>query len=157
MRQVQNRFFKLLLYGYVLQDPINLEDGLGLYWQYSQSTGTLTHISDQTGKVTATYPGGYSGFGPGFNNPAMESKAFEGPIPQGKWSIGPPHWDKHTGPYTLDLHPAYGTNTFNRHFFKMHGDNPFHNHSASQGCIIMPPAVRRKVWNSQDHTLIVVK
>jgi RHS repeat-associated protein len=145
------------LYGYVLQDPVNLEDGLGLYWQYSQSTGTLTHISDQTGKVTATYPGGYSGFGPGLNNPAMENKAFEGPIPQGKWSIGPPHWDKHTGPYTLDLHPDSGTNTFGRHFFRMHGDNSLLNHSASQGCIIMPPDVRRKVWNSNDHALTVVK
>ncbi|MHB1571984.1 MAG: RHS repeat-associated core domain-containing protein, partial [Solirubrobacteraceae bacterium] len=146
------------LYGYVLQDPINLEDGLGLYWQYSQSTGTLVHISDQTGKTTATYYGSYSGFGKGLNNPNMESVRNMGPIPQGDWSIGPPHSDGHLGPFVMNLSPMPGTNTFGRTLFRWHGNlksgPPFR---ASHGCIVSSPWVRHIVWKSGDHKLVVVR
>ena len=147
------------LYGYVLQDPVDLIDESGLYWEYSQSTGNLYYVNNQTG-ATALVSRGYSGaFGQGLNNPAMESVANVGPIPRGKWSIGAPHNELGShGPYVMNLTPGKGTNTFGRTLFRMHGDKlsgpPFH---ASHGCIILGPAIRHKIWNSGDHELVVIQ
>ena len=147
------------LYGYVLQDPVDWIDESGLYWEYSQSTGNLYYVNNQTG-ATALISRGYSGaFGQGLNNPAMESVANVGPIPRGKWSIDAPHSELGSlGPYVMNLTPGKGTNTFGRTLFRMHGDKlsgpPFH---ASHGCIILGPAIRHKIWNSGDHELVVIQ
>jgi len=57
------------------------------YWVYDQKTGELSHVSS-TGKSTEVGTG-YSGRGKGLNNPKDQNLSGIGPIPQGKWHIGP--------------------------------------------------------------------
>jgi hypothetical protein len=100
---------------------------------------------------------GYSGFGVGKNNPAMQSIHNVGPIPQGDWTItgltieNTPH-----GPYVLHLAPCENTITFGRSGFLIHGDSRQHPGTASQGCIILPRAIRERIWQSNDRHLVVV-
>jgi len=55
----------------VLNNPLTFIDPTGLDWQYSQSTGQLTHI-DANGNSTNAGTG-YAGHGQGVNNPAMQN------------------------------------------------------------------------------------
>ena len=120
-------------------------------WTYSQSTGELRH----NGELVGT---GYSGAGraasTGRNNPAMQTSANRGPIPQGQWRIGPAHNRLHKGPTVMAL-TAVGHNAFGRSGFLIHGDNPTNN--ASEGCIILGPAIRRQIAASGDPSLSVVQ
>ena len=147
------------LFGYVLQDPVDLTDESGLYWEYSQSTGDLYYVNNQTG-ATNLVSKGYSGaFGPGLNNSAMESVANVGPITRGKWLIGAPHDETGSlGPYVMNLTPEKGTNTLGKTLFSMHGDKlsgpPFH---ASHCCTILGPAISHEILNSGDHELVVTR
>jgi hypothetical protein len=119
-------------------------------WTYHQSTGHLTYGGDLHQAI------GYSGHASGLNNPAAQSIHAVGPIPQGRYSIGEPHDSPHTGPYTLDLTPLPGTNTYGRDDFRIHGDNAKGDHSASHGCVILPLTTRQAIWNSSDHVLEVI-
>jgi hypothetical protein len=84
-------------------------------WTYAQKTGEL----QQDGKPMAT---GYSGAGPGKNNPDMERVPNVGPIPQGGWTIaGPPIDTPNHGPYVLKLRPGADTQTFGRTGFLIQG------------------------------------
>ena len=98
---------------------------------------------------------GYSGHGDGFNNPDMESVKGVGPLPRGRYTIGPSYDDPHLGPCVMHLDPVEGTNTFGRSLFRIHGDNAALNHTASDGCIIMGPAARRVISASADRELVV--
>jgi hypothetical protein len=119
-------------------------------WTYQQSTG---HLS-RDGKLIAT---GYSGHGAGLNNPAMQYVEGVGPLPQGEYLIGAPHNPiDHLGPIAMPLTAKAGTDTRGRSAFFMHGDNAAADHSASDGCIIMPPQVRAAVRDSGDHDLTVI-
>lgn len=119
-------------------------------WTYSVHLGEMR---DSGGRLLAT---GYSGAkGPWCNNPDAEKERAEGPIPEGKWSIGPAHFSDHTGPVTMNLEPLPGTETYGRSLFRIHGDNTTHN--ASHGCIILPRAAREAIADSNDHTLCVVR
>lgn len=119
-------------------------------WTYRQSTGELLH----NGQHVAT---GYSGYGPGKNNPTMEGIRGVGPIPRGRWIIsGTPADTQAHGPYVLRLVPAHGTNTHGRDGFLMHGDSLSGPGTASQGCIITSRNVRERVWHSGDRNLAVV-
>ena len=121
-----------------------------LAWAYSQTTGEL----QQDGKHVAK---GYSGFGPGKNNPEMEQVHNVGPISAGDWKIvGPPVNTEAHGPFVLRLEPAPETQTFGRAGFLVHGDSKEFPGSASQGCVILPRSVREQVWNSGDADLKVV-
>ena len=117
-------------------------------WLFNQRTGQLTHNGQP---VTS----GYSGKGPGKNNPAMQSVHDVGPTPLGTYSIGAPHHSAVTGNYSMSLSPEAGTNTFGRSALLIHGDNPKHIGQSSSGCIILPLAVRHSIWNSGDHTVQV--
>lgn len=118
-------------------------------WKYDISSGTLT---DPTGAFAGT---GYSGrAGEWRNNPAMSGDVALGPIPPGKWHIGPAHLSTNTGPITMNLDPLVGTNTYRRSLFRIHGDNS--KHDASHGCVILGPAIRRQIEASEDRTLEVV-
>jgi len=133
-----------------MNDENVLLDLEGFAWTYSQNSGELQH----NGKHVAT---GYSGAGQGKNNPAMENVSNVGPIPHGEWTIaGPPIDTKDHGPYVLRLNPTSETETHGRSGFLMHGDSKESPGCASQGCVIMPRAVREEVWNSGDHDLDVV-
>jgi len=120
-------------------------------WTYQITSGRMVH---EGGAVVFL---GYSGAGhssaEGRDNPAMCRTPGKGPIPPGDYAIGPPHTSPNTGPFTMDLEPAAGTNTFGRSLFRMHGNNQ--ENDASHGCIILPPDARRAIWHSGDHTVVV--
>ena len=117
-------------------------------WFYDQASGVL---SDSAGPVAT----GYSGHAAGRNNPELEAVPNVGPIPRGNYTIGEPNDTTTHGPYVLRLTPVEGNNCHGRSGFLMHGDNAA-THDASQGCIIMPRAVREQVWESGDPELTVV-
>lgn len=123
-------------------------------WNYEQSTGNLI---DPSGTVVATgYAGGNCGKNPeGKNNPAMQNVRGVGPLPVGTYVLGLPVMQSHLGPFAIPLCPAADNEMCGRSDFYMHGDTtPSGN--ASEGCIIMPRAIRNLVWASDDHTIIVV-
>lgn len=120
-----------------------------IIWTYSQSTGNLSIGDELTGK-------GYSGNGEGFNNPAKQDVRQVGPIPQGKYIIGPAVNDPVHGPTVMRLKPYPENAMFKRSGFLMHGDNQKHNKTASCGCIVLPPGVRKTVSLSPCRELLVV-
>lgn len=108
---------------------------------YSQSAGMLTRDGEFVGR-------GYSGNGQGLDNPAMQNVHGVGPLPQGKYTISMPHQDHLVGPVALSLTPDPANEMFGRGDFLIHGDNSKANHSASEGCIIMPYGVRCEIGNA---------
>lgn len=120
---------------------------------YVQRTGAL--FDDDLCQVVLAL--GYSGFGPGKNDPQFQQLADVGPIPCGLWTVEGPPADTHGG-FALRLTPKPGTETFGRSGFLMHGDmaDPELRGTASHGCIIMPRWVREWLWGSTDHDLQVI-
>ena len=119
-------------------------------WTYAQRSGEL----HQDGQHVAT---AYSGAGEGKNNPALQDVPNLGPIPRGNWTIvGPPVDTRDHGPCVLRLEPAAETETHGRRGFLIHGDSRTHPGTASQGCIILPRAIREQVWQSGDRELEVI-
>jgi hypothetical protein len=116
-------------------------------WFYDQSSGELRHNGEFEGT-------GYSGTGNGRNNPSAQDLPNTGPIPQGKYHIGPAYAHPHLGPCVMNLDPIEGTNTFGRSLFRIHGDNA--RHDASEGCIILGPSIRKLIAASGDHDLEVM-
>jgi RHS repeat-associated protein len=163
-------------YGYAGEDPIDNLDPAGLIWMYSQSShalsyqftadfaGQATTLTNGAGNTTVTVFGsttvpvddtGYSGVGPGLNNPGYQYVQDVGPASQGWWQVGPPH----RGPtdYSLRLKPVNDNHT-PRQNLSIHGDlkDPARRFQASHGCIILPLATRKMIWQSGDHLLLVV-
>ena len=125
-------------------------------WTYSQSTGVMT---DPDGNKVATgYAGGNCGENPdGVNNPAMQDRKGIGPLPQGIYSFGDPLSQSKLGPFAIPLIPSPDNEMYGRGGFFCHGDNLDMDHSASEGCVIMPRTVRVQMWSSDDHTLQVTE
>lgn len=115
---------------------------------YDQKSG---HIG-----IRNTFIGtGYSGFGEGLDNPAMEAVSNVGPIPRGHWRIA--RWDDHhgeKGPQVAVLEPV-GHDAHGRSAFLIHGDNSALNHTASHGCIIAGRAIRDALRSSGETELTV--
>lgn len=128
-------------------------------WIYSQGLGTLYRKLFPGAEPTVEGQG-YSGVGAGLNNPAAQCLEKLGPLPRGSYTIGPPK----NGPtdYSLPLVPSIGNDMCNppRDNFLIHGDRnqepPRAPNVASEGCIILSPVVRRKIWESGDRELLVV-
>lgn len=105
---------------------------------------------------------GYSGYGPDKNQPCSEGKEGRGPIPSGVYFILSPRDTEDHGPYVLPLLPADGTRQRilalgrDPDSFLIHGDSIAKPGMASKGCVIQAPDVRKKVWDSGDHTLMVI-
>ncbi len=118
-------------------------------WRYVQSTGQMLH----DGQSQAF---GYSGHGEGKNDPACQAIHNVGPIPRGLYEIGEPSDTKTHGPYVLHLTPDEGNDMCGRSGFLIHGDSVINPGTASEGCIILPRAVRERIWNSCDTELEVV-
>jgi len=98
---------------------------------------------------------GYSGHGPGLNNPAMEADPNIGPIPAGAWHIGAAADHPRLGPCAMRLTPV-GHDAHGRTGFFIHGDNADGNQSASHGCIILAYAMRQAIDARPDRALEVV-
>ncbi len=120
-------------------------------WRYEQATGDLFHNGNFMGT-------GYSGAGrtalEGRNNPHMQSVVARGPVPVGKWHIGPAHHSAKVGPVAMMLEPEKGTETFGRSAIMIHGDN--RQNDASHGCIILARQIREMIAASRDTELEVV-
>lgn len=118
---------------------------------YSQSTGEWR---DTLGRLLGT---GYSGHGPGLNNPAMQNVKDVGPLPAGKYSMGQIiEHDPVVGEFAIPLIPDPANKMFGRDGFFIHGNDAQNDHSASEGCIVLPLTVRQQIWMSLDHELEVV-
>jgi len=125
-------------------------------WKYSQSAGTLT---DPDGNQVATgYAGGNCGKNPeGKNNPDMQDQPCVGPLPEGIYTFTEYEDSPQLGPLAIILIPDPGNEMYGRGDFRMHGDSAAHPGCASEGCIIMPHAIRQAVYNSDTKTIEVVR
>ncbi|MBB4152885.1 hypothetical protein GGQ80_000773 [Sphingomonas jinjuensis] len=117
--------------------------------RWDQSAGEMTRDGVFVGK-------GYAGKGRGRNNPAMQDAKGVGPIPRGRWRLTDVKDSANTGPFTIVVEPEPGTDTRGRSAFRIHGDSIANPGTASQGCIILPRALREKIWRSGDRLLDVV-
>lgn len=117
-------------------------------WEYSQSTGTLTHNR----AVIAS--GGYSGKGKWKNDSSSEALKNKGPIPRGGYLIGRSYNSQKVGPLAIPLTPS-GHNAHGRTSFLIHGDNS--TSTASEGCIIFSRSIRQDIIDSGDFKLEVTQ
>lgn len=117
-------------------------------WVYHQSTGELY----REGKLVVV---GYSGHGEGLNNPALEHARNVGPIPAGMYRIGEAYHHPDLGKVCMNLTPVHHS-ARGRDAFRVHGDNSKLDKSASNGCIILPKAIRVQISESKDTDLLVV-
>ena len=142
-------------YAYVQNEPLNLIDLLGLYYEYSQYDGAFVHVDDRSGARTSLGKG-YSGAPGAVNKHEWEDQRDVGPIPVGEYKIEPPNNRK--GPLTFPLKPAKGRNPYNRHSFMIHGDELLCPglQQASTGCIILDIGIRKKIAESDDRNLKVI-
>jgi hypothetical protein len=123
-------------------------------WTWKQSTGELSR-----GGVVVSR--GYSGAARGRNNPSLQGVQGVGPIPVGAWRIVGRYDSQNVGPYVLTLHADDGKLDdvhagTGRSAFRIHGDSIRAPGTASRGCIILPRAVRERIWQSGDRLLEVV-
>jgi hypothetical protein len=104
-------------------------------WTYTQATGEL----HRDGKLVAT---GYSGAPGHINATASEGLRSKGPIPRGLWRMVY-FYQRHSrlGPVAIALKPE-GHKALGRSDFMIHADSIQRPGTASQGCIILPQAVR---------------
>lgn len=118
-------------------------------WTYHQNTGQLAWHNQKIGV-------GYSGLGSGRNNPNEEKTRNVGPIPRGRYRIGPAHTHRTKGPWTMTLTPN-GHTAHGRTAFLVHGDSRTNPGNASEGCIVLPPDIRIRMARSGDTVLEVVE
>jgi hypothetical protein len=116
---------------------------------YQVSTGKLARNGAPLGS-------GYSGQPECRNDPNKCDVHNHGPIPPGRYTIGEPVNTETHGPFVLPLTPDESNEMHGRSGFLIHGDSVAHPGTASQGCIILPRAVREAVHASGDRDLEVV-
>jgi hypothetical protein len=125
-----------------------------MHWQYSQSTGKLTFVSEAG--PTPFVLNAYAGHKEGINNPEMQHVFRTGPLPRGKYKINTPHNHSRLGPFVMFLQPDPENEMFGRSAFYFHGDNSRGDRSGSWGCIITGRSNREHLWNSGVRDLVVV-
>ncbi len=118
-------------------------------WQYKISTGQIWRDGSFEGQ-------GYSGHGDAVNDPTKTAIPGVGPIPVGRYKIGPARTSANTGPLTMNLDPV-GHNALDRSLLRIHGDNALGNRSASHGCLVAGRAIRQAISSSGDTDLEVVE
>lgn len=114
---------------------------------YVQKTGTLSLDGKEIGR-------GYSGYGDGKNNPALQAVRNVGPIPAGLWKIGEPRVYKGMDD-CFDLTPI-GHNALGRSDFLIHGDHHKIPGTSSRGCIVLDHSARKTIAESGVTRLKVV-
>ena len=126
---------------------------------YHQRSGRL---AAPDGSVLAV---GYAGYddgdgvpepGEGKNDPGMERVKMVGPLPAGRWAMGPAFDHARLGTCCIPLLPLPGTRTYGRSGFLVHGDSRKQPGAGSHGCVVMPLAVRQQLAAASDRVLEVV-
>jgi len=125
------------------------QDNTTAPWRYVISTGQLF---DPAGQMFAI---GYSGRGDGLNNPAEDALPDTGPLPIGRYTIGPAFTHPSCGPIAMRLIPDAADDMHGRGGFLVHGDNAARDHTASHGCIILDRPYRVALSAATDRTLEV--
>lgn len=118
---------------------------------WRQSTGQM--FSSDSALVGA----GYAGNGPGLNEPSMQGVHGVGPLPRGRYTIGPlqaSHGALGTNVAALIPNPSNGM--FGRSAFFCHGRKSLTDMDASEGCIVLDHEPRMVVLNGTDRDLEVV-
>jgi hypothetical protein len=120
-------------------------------WTYRQADGVLLHDGVYVAK-------GYSGFGEGKNNPAMQDHARLGPIPRGFYTMrlimdsnGQATDYKGKKAPVMRLVPAASDQMFGRRGFLIHGDSVSAPGKASHGCVIERLEIREQIAQSAEH------
>lgn len=104
---------------------------------YSQSKGQLNALAGAAGVIV----GIYAGIGAGKNDPASQCIKNVGPLPRGRYGLGPlmihPPGDplRHLGP-CIELTPDPSNDMCGRSGFFIHLDNPAHPGFSSNGCLV---------------------
>lgn len=80
---------------------------------------------------------GYSGYREYRNNPSFEARKALGPIPRGRWRIGPGVEHPRLGALAIPLEWESGLSVYGRSGFYIHGDNRAGDFTASNGCIVL--------------------
>jgi hypothetical protein len=110
-------------------------------WRYSQTSGELCHNDEHIAY-------GFSGSRQGKNDPNFQSYHF-GPIPVGRYTIGRAD---NTG--IMQLQPAAENEMFGRSNFIV---IPSLNKDVKTGFIVLADFARKKVNDSQDRDLLVIR
>lgn len=123
-------------------------------WAYEISTGRMYY---DDGSLLAT---GYSGQPPHVNDLAAVGERGIGPIPPGSWQLTGVEDSPRTGPFTIILTPDAATMLSvlalgrDPNTLRIHGERetppPGY---ASDGCVVLPHEIRKKIWDSGDHYL----
>ena len=108
---------------------------------YNQTSGELSHCDDLVYIIGV----GYSGKGDGKNNSLWQNIPFQGPIPEGIYTIGSPFDSTTHGPHVFQLTPDPKNNMYGRSGFLIHGDSIKNPGDASEGCIVLGRDVRYKL------------
>ena len=118
-------------------------------WEYSQASGVLNFYGNFEWV-------GYSGDRMALNDAVFEGDPFTGPIPKGRYRMSVGFLPGRMPP-VLELTPV-GHSALGRSGFFIHGDNHNLNGTASKGCIILPPKVRKKMLQNlvKDSILDVI-
>jgi hypothetical protein len=125
-------------------------------WTYEQATGRLSHNG-------LRHTVGYSGFGEGKNNPAMQDHRDLGPCPRGQFTLElitgpdgqPCDYERKKAP-VFRIVPKPGTEMFGRAGFLLHGDSISAPGTASHGCVIENHIERMAILESGDTDFEVV-
>jgi hypothetical protein len=109
-----------------------------------------------TSGVGQVYSGNYAGKGSGVNNPSEEGRSSIGPLPRGRYTIGPAGTQV-TGRGTrlqnaMRLYPDASNDMKGRAGFLIHGGN-MQSQSSSEGCIVAPNGTRNDIGGSGDNVL----
>jgi hypothetical protein len=118
-------------------------------WTYRIDSGEMLEDGVVAGR-------GYSGKDECKNQSDLDCVKNRGPIPKGRWKIGPAFTHPQKGPLCIPLAPLPGTETYGRSGFLIHGDSRAFPGSASEGCIVIGPLVRDRIAKSKDKVLEVV-
>jgi len=119
-------------------------------YTFQQSTGKLFH----DGALTAT---GWAGQPPHKNDPNGQCEKNVGPLPRGKYAIGPAYHHPKLGPITMNLTPASSNEMCGRGDFRIHGASASDPEHSSEGCIIMPHDIRESIDAGLDRELEVIE
>jgi len=125
-------------YIYVKNNPMIFTDPSGMICFYNQRIGRMSCSGPGSGN-------GYSGTGPGRNNPDYNSVPFVGPTPRACYIVGELIPTSNLGPNIRQLTPVdtFPSDTRDPSTIYMHGNNS--SNDASKGCMIMPPQTRTDI------------